>query len=205
MIQMAPGDTTVGSRGPETQGDLPGGQHALAAQPLVTARQLVGHPDEGNFLQVEGLSLPRPATALVEDIGDLAIAVPVEQPVDLGDEVRLELADLRYRHGSVEPQGAPPAAAQADVGGDHLGFDQGHVIDEQTQDPFALAGLDAGIIPNRRELVGQVKDLLTSLRVERGDAVPAAPPIIGERISMQTQFLVPFCLDARRRRGDCRG
>jgi len=107
---------------------------------------------------------------------------------------------IRNRHGSVEPQGAGVAAAQADVGGDHLGFDQGHVIDEQTQDPFALAGLDAGIIPNRRELVGQVKDSLTSLRVERGDAVPAAPLIIGERISMQTQFLVPFCLESSPRR-----
>ena len=133
-----------GLRYPETQGDLPGGQHALAAQPLVTARQLVGHPDEGNFLQVEGLSLPRPATALVEDIGDLAIAVPVEQPVDLGDEVRLELADLRYRHGSVEPQGAGVAAAQADVGGDHLGFDQGHVIDEQTQRSVCARGARRG-------------------------------------------------------------
>ena len=181
-----------GLRDPEPQGDLASGQHAEAAQPLVTARQLVGHADESDLLQVEGLSLPRPATALVENVGDLAIAVPIEEPVDLGDELGLELADLRYRHGSVEPQGAGGAAAQADMGGDHLGLDQGHVIDEQTQYPLALAGLDAKIVPNRRELVGEVEDALTRLRVERGDTVTAASLIIGERISMPTQFVVPF-------------
>src|SRR6201987_3315834 len=35
-------------RDPEAQGDLASGQHAEPAQPLITARQLVGRADEGN-------------------------------------------------------------------------------------------------------------------------------------------------------------
>ena len=81
----------------EACSDLAGGQHAEAAQPLIPAGQLIGGADEGDLLQVEGLLLPGPAAALVEDVCDLAIAVPVEEPVDLGDELGLELADLRNR------------------------------------------------------------------------------------------------------------
>src|SRR3984893_15322963 len=138
----------------EAGGDLPSGQHAEAAQPLIPAGQLIGGADEGDLLQVEGLRFPSPAAALVEDVGDLAIAVPVEEPIDLGDELGLELADLRNRQRPFEPQAASGAATQADMGGDHLGLDQGHVLDKQAQDPLAVARLDARIVPNRRELFG---------------------------------------------------
>jgi hypothetical protein len=40
------------------------------------------------------------------------------------------------------------------MGSDHLGLDQGHVLDEQAQDPLAVARLDARIVPDRRELFG---------------------------------------------------
>jgi transposase len=138
----------------EAGGDLPSGQHAEAAQPLIPAGQLIGGADEGDLLQIEGLRFPSPAAALVEDVGDLAIAVPVEEPIDLGDELGLELADLRNRQRPFEPQAASGAATQADMGSDHLGLDQGHVLDEQAQDPLAVARLDARIVPNRRELFG---------------------------------------------------
>src|ERR1700719_3530669 len=138
----------------EAGGDLPSGQHAEAAQPLIPAGQLIGGANEGDLLQVEGLRFPSPAAALVEDVGDLAIAVPVEEAIDLRAELGLELADLRNRQRPFEPQAASGAATQADMGSDHLGLDQGHVLDEQAQDPLAVARLDARIVPNRRELFG---------------------------------------------------
>jgi hypothetical protein len=44
----------------------------------------------------KGLPLACSQAALVQDIGDLLIAMVIKQTVDFGDDVRLKLADLHY-------------------------------------------------------------------------------------------------------------
>ena len=78
----------------KTLGDFFSRQHAAIAQPLTPAWQVVGGADVSDLLEVEGLAFPCPKALLVEDIADLTIAVLIEKPVDFGDQLRLELADL---------------------------------------------------------------------------------------------------------------
>ena len=112
------------------RGDLERREHAPAAQPLVSAREFVGASDEGDFLEVEGLRLPCAPSILVEDIGDLSIAMKVEEAINLGDELGLKLADLGDRQRPFEYQGTRGTAGQAHMSCDHLRFDQGHVVDK---------------------------------------------------------------------------
>ena len=60
----------------------------------MTTGEFVCGTNEGDFLQVEGLIFPCPKTALVEDVGDFAITVLIEKPIDFVDQFRLELSDL---------------------------------------------------------------------------------------------------------------
>jgi hypothetical protein len=52
------------------------------------------------------------------------------------------------------------------MGGDRLRLDQGHVVDEQTHDAFALAGVDTRVLPNPRQLLGEIEDASAGLGVE---------------------------------------
>jgi hypothetical protein len=108
----------------------------------------------------------------------------------------LELADLRYRQGPVEHQGARGAAAQAYMGGDRLALDQGHVLDEQPQDALALPGFDARVLPDRRELLGQVEDAPARLCIKSRARVAAATLIILDRLAIAAQLVLPFCLES---------
>ena len=71
-------------------------------------------------------------------------------------------------------------------------LDQGHVVDEQTQYALALAQIDARVVPDPRELLGEIEDAAAHLGVERGASLPAASFIVCDGISMETQLLVPF-------------
>ena len=81
----------------------------------------------------------------VEDRGDLAFGVLVEEPVDLGDHVGRGLAELpdggREREG--DAGGLP--AAEADVQVDLVGAVQRDVLDQQPGDAFAFTGGRRGI------------------------------------------------------------
>src|SRR3954454_21794056 len=100
---------------------------------------MISLPNECDLLEIERLILPSPATALVQQIGNLPVAVEIEQTVDLADYLRLGLAKLRDRHGTCEHQSARRTAAQANMDGDGLGLDQRHVLDQQAQHAFAFA------------------------------------------------------------------
>jgi hypothetical protein len=67
----------------EALGDFPGGEHPPIPQSLAAARQVVGSSDEVDLLQIEGLAVPCPNASLVEDIGDLTIAMAVKQAINL--------------------------------------------------------------------------------------------------------------------------
>ena len=70
------------------------------------------------------------------------------------------------------------------MGGDHLRLDQGHVLDEQTQDALALAGLDARIIPDLRELFGEIEDAATGFGIERSGLLFGCAAHIRRRASV---------------------
>ena len=142
----------------EPRGDLARREHAAPAQPLVPAREFVGATDEGDLLEIEWLRLPCAPSILVEDIGDLTIAMKVEKTIDLGDKLGLELADLGDRQRPFEHQGARGTARQAHMDGDHLRLDQGHIVDEQAHDALSLAGVDARVLPDPRQLLGEIKN-----------------------------------------------
>jgi transposase len=74
-----------------------GCEQSPGSQPAVTALQMEGLPNVRNLLQVEGFTLPSPAALAIENFSHLAITVMIQQPVDLGDHVRLGLANLRDR------------------------------------------------------------------------------------------------------------
>ena len=86
----------------EAQGHLARGEHTAIAQPVATTGQFVGAADEGDLLQVEGLRFPGLQPTLVEDFCDLAVTMLIEEAVNLGNECRVELADLRNGQGSIE-------------------------------------------------------------------------------------------------------
>ena len=71
---------------------------------------MVGFANKRNLLELEGLVLPGAKAAPVKDIGDLAIAVIIEQSVDFGDNLGLEFADLRYGQRPLHGQGAVGSA-----------------------------------------------------------------------------------------------
>ncbi|MER8639733.1 hypothetical protein [Mesorhizobium sp. M1365] len=142
------------------------GEQATIAQSLAPTEQVVGCPNEGDLLEIERLAFPAPQAAFIEDIGDLAIAMSVEQAVDLSDQVGLELADLGDRQRPLHRQGARRSAREPHVDGNRLGLDQRDIGDQQTEDALALAHVDSGIVPDPRELIGQCPDALLRFAVE---------------------------------------
>ena len=150
-------------RDAELGGDLSRREHAAAAQPVVSARQFVGTSNEGDFLQIEGLGLPGAPSVAVQNFGDLAVAMSVEQLVDGRDKLGLELAQLGDGQRSFELQCACSSAGQPHMGGDLLRLDQRHVIKKQAQEAFALTEVDARVLPDLRQLLGQPQNALASL------------------------------------------
>jgi len=99
----------------------------------------------------------------IQNFCDFAITMMIKQPVDLGDHLRLRLANLRNRQWLGESEGSSGAAAEAHMDLDHFSIDQRHILDEQTQNTFALAGFDARIIPDTWKISRQGEQLLLCL------------------------------------------
>lgn len=121
----------------EVFGHFLGAEQTTIPQALTTAGQVVSSTDEGDLLDIERLAFPGSQASFMEDIGDLAIAMSVEQAVDLGDELRLELADLSpttrsaisgpsgaMREGRVLSRSSPskPSVAKALLPAPHAGL-----------------------------------------------------------------------------------
>ncbi|MGI9435540.1 MAG: hypothetical protein ACR2Q4_12045, partial [Geminicoccaceae bacterium] len=67
--------------------DFAGGEHATIAQAMMATRQIIGISDIRDLLEVEGVAFPGAVAALVQDRGDLTIAVTIEQVIDFGDQL----------------------------------------------------------------------------------------------------------------------
>lgn len=80
----------------ELCGDLAGCKHATSAPALVSTSQFIGTANEGDLLQVEGLAFPGTPSITVQDVGNFAIAMLIEQSVDSRDNLGLELAQAQW-------------------------------------------------------------------------------------------------------------
>jgi hypothetical protein len=74
-----------------------GCEQPLGTEPIVATLQIEGLPDMCNLLEVEWFVLPGPPALAVQDFREFPIAIIIEQCVDLGDDVRLCLANLGDR------------------------------------------------------------------------------------------------------------
>src|SRR5713226_6942425 len=90
--------------------DLTRREHATSTHSVTSARQLVCVANERNFLQVERLSFPCPPSMLIENVGDLAIAVTINKTVDLGYDLGFDLADFGDGERSLKQQRARSTA-----------------------------------------------------------------------------------------------
>jgi hypothetical protein len=79
---------------------------------------------------VERASLAAGEAALVEDVGDLGVAVVVEEVVDGGDDLGWGLPEFSGCAWQWEGQLVVLAAAEPDGDGDVLAAAQGDVFDE---------------------------------------------------------------------------
>jgi hypothetical protein len=87
------------------------GEHALAAEPVAAGGDAVGADDVVDDEPVEGLFGAAAEAALVEDGGDLAAGVLVEELVDGGDDFRRGAAGFGAGLGNWQGQGVVLAAA----------------------------------------------------------------------------------------------
>ena len=107
--------------------------------------------------------LPIAVAESVELLGGLLVGAGLEQLIELGDEFGLELFDhpvwLWRRHG----ERCGLSAAEPDMNGDRLGLNQRHVLDQESEEPFALARLGERIVPHAWKILSEREDALTGL------------------------------------------
>src|ERR1700760_4813257 len=71
-------------------------------------------------------------------------------------------------------------------------FEQGHILDEQTEDALSFRRWHAGIIPNARELFGEVTNPAACFLVQCSSLLVSPPIILSGSFAMDAQLLVPF-------------
>ena len=81
------------------------------------------------------------------------------------------------------------------MGGNGIRLDQRHVVDEQAQDALALARIDARVIPDLRQLLGEIEDAAAHVCIECDCLLLAASLVVCGGVSMKTQLVVPFCFE----------
>ena len=79
---------------------------------------------------------------------------------------------------------------------DHVAVDQGHILDEQTQDTFSLAGFDARIIPDTWKIGRQGEQLLPCLRVDQQTLLLCLLIVLFLHLGQGTELVIPFRFQA---------
>ena len=159
-----PGLDRVGAGAEQTR-HLGGGEHAGGAQSLAAAAEPVGVDDVVDHLAVEPFSGAGGDAALVEDVGDLATDVVVEQVVDGGDDFGGCFALFANGFGGGQGEGCVGAAGESDVRGDGVAVAvDGDVGEQQPGDAFAFPRGGGGVVPD----CGQVGDELVDAGVLGG-------------------------------------
>jgi hypothetical protein len=123
---------------------------------------------------------------LIENLRDLAVAMIINQTVDLRDDLRFDLADFGNGERSLKQQRARSTARQPNMSRDALRLDQRYIFDKQTNDAFAFANADALIVPDLRQLLGKIENPSPRLGIERFCLLLAAPFIFFGRFGMES-------------------
>ena len=153
---LRPGPDYAG-RDTDLGGELPGSQSSGGKQALFEAWEMVDVAEPRDGGDVEGGLCACGVASLVEDGGDLAVGVLIEERVGGRDDLGVGLPLVR----EWQCQGRHRTTAEADVHCDVLAPQQGHVLDQQREHPLALALRRARVGPQRRKVA-----------CEAGDAVP---------------------------------
>src|SRR6266536_2571034 len=134
-------------RDAELCGKLDGGEHASGAEALVAGCEAVGSPDAGDGDGVEGPAVAGGESLVVEDAGDVAFGVRVEELVDPGDGGGGCASGFpgAQRHRQREAVELP--APEPCVNGDRVVAYQGDVLDEEAGHPFAFSLGGGGVGP----------------------------------------------------------
>jgi hypothetical protein len=135
--------------------------------------------------------------ALVEDGGDLAIAVRVvEQRVDLRDDRGAGAALIACADRCGHLDGLRAATAKADVERDHaIAPGQRDVLDEQRRHPLALAVRRRRVVPQGREVPRELEDALALLVIEPRLVGMVAALVFLSRALERPELLVPARLE----------
>src|SRR5260370_31218192 len=95
----------------------------------------------------------------------------------------------------MEHKGTGSPAAHAHIGCDLLRFDQGYVVNEQAYDAFALAGINARVIPDLQQLFGETENTSASLGTKCRSLVLASALVFLDGLCVKTELSVPIRLE----------
>jgi len=173
-------------------GELGDGEHPGCAEALAAAAQPVGADDVVDDEPVEGLAGAADHALLVEDAGDLACGVPVEQFVDGGEDLGGGSPLVPDEQGRRDGEGAVLAAGQADMRGDGVADPgDGDVGEQQPGDALAFPLGGGGVVPDGGQVGSELADA-GLLRVGELAGVLAAGLVAGLlRVAERSQGGVP--------------
>ena len=129
----------------ELFGDLGEREHPGGVESGLVAAELVALAEAFDDVAGERLAVEGPEVLGVEDRGDLAFGVFVEELVDLGDQLGRGFALLTDGGREREREAGGLPASEADVKVDLVGAVQRDVVDQQPRDAFAFTGGCRGI------------------------------------------------------------
>jgi hypothetical protein len=181
--------------GTEQLGNLRQGQEAASAQAgeSIGEAVLVAQVDDDGGGELTGDA--RVQAARVEDLGDLRVGVVLEEAIDLSHDGRVGPPEIGGGPREGQPEGPNGAAAEADVGDELVGAQQGDVVEQQPDHPLALPLRGRRICPEPREVGGEGEDTGPLGRVDEPPVgrVPALVLLLcrGER----PQLRVPVGLE----------
>jgi len=78
------------------------------------------------------------------------------------------------------------------MGSNCVRLDQRHVVDEEAQDALALAGIDARVLPDSRQLLREIENAAAHVCIEYVCFLSTASLEVYGGVSMKTQLVVPF-------------
>jgi len=99
---------------------------------------MIDHANPFDLLPGEGQALPCPESLLVQDLSHFAVAVLVEQTIDLSDHRWFGFANLCHWHRPFDSERPRATATQQHVCGNLVCLEQRHIFDEQAQHPLFL-------------------------------------------------------------------
>jgi len=116
--------------------------------------------------------------------------------IDCGDDLRLDFADVGDGQRPGKQESARGATGQTDLGSDRrLPFEQGYILDEQTQYSLALGPRNARIMPDARKLFSEVLDSSPRVLVHDAGLLLGPALVVGDRARVDAQSFVPFGLE----------